>query len=256
MQLLDASLAFPTVVFTVLLGIVLVYWLFVILGALDLDLLSGGDAGGHDIGGHDFGGHDIGGHDIGGHDVGGHDLGGHHHDVDLGDGSHEVDSGGLVNLLRPLGLSKVPLTITLTFLILSSWAFCLLIVYYLQQAWPGGPRWLIGAIGFFGALFLSVPITALLIAPLGPMFHTEPGKTRADYLGSVCEITTGHVDDDFGQAEVKQGGDVLVIPVRNDSGKQFKRYSKALIISYDDERDAYIIEPIDEHLVLDSEDNA
>lgn len=254
MKLVDAAAAFPTVILTILLGIVLVYWLFVILGTLDLDLFSG-DAdigGGH--GGHDFGGgHDIGGHDIGGHDIGGH-HGGHHADVDMGDGSYLAKSGGLVNLLRPLGLSRVPLTITMTFIILSSWTFCLLIIYYLTQIWPDGPRWLIGALGFFGSLFLSIPVTALLITPLGPMFHTEPSKTRADYLGSVCEITTGHVDTEFGQAKIEEGGDVLVIHVRCDSGKQFKRYSKALVISYDDEREAYVIEPMDDMLDPKSND--
>ena len=42
-------------VFTIALGIALVYWLFVVLGALDLDLLGGGHhdldlGGGHDVG--------------------------------------------------------------------------------------------------------------------------------------------------------------------------------------------------------------
>jgi len=41
-ELLSASLTFPTVVFTVGLGIALVYWLFVRLGALDIDLFHGG----------------------------------------------------------------------------------------------------------------------------------------------------------------------------------------------------------------------
>ena len=33
-------LAFPTVVYTVVLGFVLLYWLFVIIGAADLDLFD------------------------------------------------------------------------------------------------------------------------------------------------------------------------------------------------------------------------
>ncbi len=244
MKLIDAAAAFPTVIFTVLLGIILVYWLFVILGALDLDLFSGDADVDVDVGG----GHDVGmPKDIGmpkggmGMPKGGADL-----DVDMGDGSYLAKSGGLVNLLRPLGLSRVPITITVTFIVLCSWTFCLLIIHYLTQIWPDGPRWLIGTIGFVGSLFLSVPLTALLITPLGPMFHTEPGKTRAHYLGSTCEITTGHVDADFGQAKIEDGGDVLVIPVRCDSGKQFQRYGKALVIDYDDERQAYLVEPMDD----------
>lgn len=37
---LDICLAFPTVLFTILLGVVLIYWLLVILGTLDIDVLG------------------------------------------------------------------------------------------------------------------------------------------------------------------------------------------------------------------------
>jgi hypothetical protein len=51
-EVLAASLAFPAVIFTVALALALIYWLFVLLGAVDLDLLGG--AHGHaapDLGG-------------------------------------------------------------------------------------------------------------------------------------------------------------------------------------------------------------
>ena len=41
LEFLQAMLGFPTVVFTMLLGVVAVYWLFVIVGALDLHVLDG-----------------------------------------------------------------------------------------------------------------------------------------------------------------------------------------------------------------------
>jgi hypothetical protein len=54
-ELIQSSLQFPTVVFTIALGIVLVYWLFVLLGALHINLLGDADVDG-DIDGadHDF----------------------------------------------------------------------------------------------------------------------------------------------------------------------------------------------------------
>ena len=45
-ELLAAALAFPTVIYTILLVVVVVYWLFVVLGALDIDMLDIGDADG------------------------------------------------------------------------------------------------------------------------------------------------------------------------------------------------------------------
>ena len=50
-ELLEASLRFPTVVFTIGLGIVLIYWLFVLIGALDIDVLGGADVGDAAVGG-------------------------------------------------------------------------------------------------------------------------------------------------------------------------------------------------------------
>ncbi|MCC6553225.1 MAG: glycine zipper family protein, partial [Polyangiaceae bacterium] len=42
-EVLAASLAFPAVLFTGVLALAMIYWLFVILGALDLDLLGGAE---------------------------------------------------------------------------------------------------------------------------------------------------------------------------------------------------------------------
>lgn len=45
-EFMSAILAFPTVVFTILLGVVVLYWLFVLLGAMDIDVLDFADADG------------------------------------------------------------------------------------------------------------------------------------------------------------------------------------------------------------------
>jgi hypothetical protein len=210
-MLVDAALAFPTVVFTIALGICLVYWLFVLLGALDIDLF------GHDA--------DVG----GGHDVGGHDAGGH----DAGDG-HDVNGGGLWNVL---GLGTVPLTISISFIVLVCWCMSLLLMHYV-----GDHGWL-RAVMVPGALLVSLPVTGLLVRPLSPVFKLREGKSNKDYVGHVCTITTGHVDEGFGQANVEDGGTVLVIPVRCDKPGALARGNKALIIDFDQERQAYVVEP-------------
>src|SRR5687768_9584421 len=89
-ELFEASLRFPVVVFTIGLGIVLVYWVFVLLGALDIDLLGGGD-----------------------HDVG-HD--GHHIDAD--------------GVFAKLGLGVVPITITVSLIMLVGWTGSLILMHH------------------------------------------------------------------------------------------------------------------------------
>jgi hypothetical protein len=210
-MLVDAALRFPTVVFTIALGICLVYWLFVLLGALDIELF------GHDV---DVSGA---GKAIGG---GGHDAGG---GPDL-----DADGGGAWDVL---GLGTVPLTISISFIVLIAWCTSLLVMHY-----AGDHDWL-RAVMVPGALIVSLPIAGLLARPLAPVFRLRDGKSNREYIGHLCTITTGHVDDHFGQANVEDGGTVLVISVRCDKPGALGRGHKALIIDFDLARQAYVVEP-------------
>ena len=229
-ELVVASTQFPTVVFTIALGIVLLYWLFVLVGALDLDLFGGHDV---DISGAGDGGGDAigGGHgDVaGGHDTG--DAGGH-------DADGDADSGGL---WHTLGLGDVPITISASIIVLVAWVTSLLLMEYVVRS-LGLPGWVVGVLLPL-ALLLALPITALLVRPLRPVFAIKEGKSNSDYVGHACTVTTGHVDNDFGQATVEDGGTVLIIAVRCDAVGKLARGDKALIIEFDVSRQAYVVEP-------------
>jgi hypothetical protein len=217
-QLLDVTLAFPTVILTIVVGVALVYWLFVILGALDIDLVADGDAGGADVG-----------------DAGGGDAG------DAGDG--DADAGGEGGVWAALGLGKVPVTISISMIAFFAWVFCIVLVIYLGDL--GLPRWLMGSLVFVGSLVLAVPPASLIARPLARLFVVHPARKRADFVGMVCTVTTGKVTADFGQARVEDGGDDLLIQVRCDRSDVFSRHDKALIIEYDGAREVYLIEAMD-----------
>lgn len=230
-ELVVASLQFPTVVFTIALGIVLVYWLFVLIGALDIDLF-GGDVD-VDVSGAAKGIGDVltGGAKGGaealhtGGDAGG-DVG--------GDADGDLDGGGLWHML---GLGDVPVTISVSLITVLAWVGSLLAMHYL-----GIGGWLTLVV-LVVAVVIALPIAALLIRPIAPVFVVKEGKSNADYVGHLCTITTGRVDNSFGQATVEDGGTVLDIAVRCDPPGQLTRGDKALIIEFDGERQAYIVEP-------------
>ena len=94
---LRTALSFPTVVFTTALGVVLVYWVVVVLGAIDIDVF------GVDV--------DL---ELEG-DVGAEGLDG---DLDA------EGASGLASLLAALRLKHAPLTVTLSVIILVSEAGC------------------------------------------------------------------------------------------------------------------------------------
>lgn len=219
-ELFEASLRFPTVVFTIALGITLIYWVFVLLGALDIDLLGGGDVSGAAKG--------IGDAMTGGAKGGAEALKG-------AGGGHD---GGL------LGLSNVPITISVSFIVLSGWCLSLLGSYYGSKVVGSGV--LVSLAVLVIALAVALLVAAVVVRPLAPVFAVREGKSNKDYVGHVCTISTGHVDDGFGQATIEDGPDVLVISVRCDRTGVLARGSKALVVDFDAARQAYIVEPAGE----------
>jgi Protein of unknown function (DUF1449) len=226
--LIQAALQFPTVIFTIGLGIIVFYWLFVLLGALDIDLF--GHHGDVDIAG---AGKGVGDAITGGAKAGGEAIG-HGHDHDLGD----ADGGGVWS---GLGLSKVPVTISVSAVFLVCWVLSLVAMYYLPDVF-GSASWVAPAI-LPAALIVGLPIAGLLVRPLGGVFELREGKSNKDYIGHLCTITTGKVNDGFGQATIEDGGTVHIIAVRCDRSDVLARGDKALIIDFDTERDAFVVEP-------------
>jgi hypothetical protein len=236
LTLLQASLQFPTVVFTIGLGIALFYWVFVLLGALDLDLLGGG----HDVSGVAKGLGEV---------MTAGKGGGEALKLGHGDGDGDVDSDG--GFLETIGLSTVPLTISLSVVLLAGWCGCLLVMTYGQPVLAGLGRWL-PLVVLPGVLIVAVVVASIAVRPLGKVFRVTEGKSNRDYIGHSCTITTGHVDAGFGQATIEDGGTVLVIAVRCDHESKLARGDRALVIDFDTAREAYVVEPIAEVLVADA----
>jgi hypothetical protein len=242
--LIDAALRFPTVVFTIGLGIILIYWAFVLLGALDIDLFGDADVSGAGKGlgevlGH--GSHGLGDGGLGdgglGDGVAGHDVG----DAHGGDGHDAHGHATTGGVWSGLGLNKVPITISVSVIFLVCWCLSLLGMTYGSQLLGGSP-WVPGGI-LVATLVIGLPLAGLLVRPLAGVFELREGKSNHDYIGHTCTITTGSVNDTFGQATVEDGGTVLQIPVRCDRSDVLARGHKALIIDFDTAREAYVVEP-------------
>lgn len=223
---LEQLMAFPTVFFTALLAISLVYWLFVIIGALDIDLF--------------------------------------HLDLD-GDGVADAlfeTAGGaaeaaheglsLAGLAGWLGLRSAPFTVIMSVIALAGWAFSMLGVQYLGPLLSAVlPSWLTAVTLFVVAFFAAIPVTRFLARPLGALFHTHEAERREDFVGRTCRVETGSVDERFGQAAVEDGGSWSKIQVRTDRPGLLGRGDQALIVAWEPEREAFRVEPLRPAAVMD-----
>jgi len=235
-EFLTAILSFPTVVFTVLLIVIVLYWLMVIIGAIGVDVLHVGEAAGAKIEGM------VGGAVEG--KIEGVVGGAVEAKVEGAAGGIGGEGGGF---LAMLGFGKVPATVVISSLVLWSWALCLSLAS--AGANMGINVWVIDAAAPFVAVFLAGALTGLIVRSLGRfLVHHEPLRMR-DLVGKVCTITTGRVDASFGQGLIEEGGTDVTIDVRCDPPNRLVRRARAVVVAYDAEHNTYTVEAYEQGLI-------
>jgi hypothetical protein len=234
---LDIVFSFPTVVFSGLLVVAVAYWLLVLIGAADIGQL---DAGEGLIGGALDGVDSA----LDGLDAAadaaegavesaldGHGTAPHHHE------SPDWLAGGF-------RIGKVPLTVSISAFVLWGW----LIGFTLT--WLGGlapsflPHVLVSLTVLAVSIVLAAVATNISVRPLESLFRTHGARNRKSLIGEVCQISTGRVDDRFGQASAQVGMDDLLFQVRCDKPNAMRKGDLALVVHFDDEREAFVVEPI------------
>ena len=234
---IDTILSFPTVIFTVPLTLVLIYW-----GAVFSGLLDFGEGGGGDLDGALDGA-------LEGADLDALELGGDVEAEGLLEGPLHVlkaPLGCLGSVLGAFGLVGVPLTMVLSLLVLFGWLLSfggtsLLAKVGIGVLATGGLTLLAGVSVLAAAVFLGLALTSVAVRPLKPLFQVHRAPARHDWVGSVCTVRTGTVDAEFGQAEIDDGGAGLLLDVRCPEPNELRRGSPALIYDYDAEREVYLV---------------
>ncbi len=243
-EFLAILLSMPTVIFTVPLGLSVLYWLFVVVGAVDLEMLDGvldgpldgaldGAADGALDGALDGAADGA----LDGAADGALDA-----DVDV-----DIDASGasmLATLLSALKLTKVPLTVSLSFIVLFSWLASFLATVHVAPLIPL-PAAVLGVGITLASLFAGTLAASVAVRPLGSMFHTERGRGNRHFIGHVVTISTGSVTERHGQADLTERDHNLIVQVRDRGGQGMKKGDKALLIQWDAEEDAFIAEKMD-----------
>jgi hypothetical protein len=200
---LDAVVAFPTAIFTTLLGVVAFYWLLALVGLVDFD------SGSVEV------------------------------DTDLSD----PDFSSLAGLLAAFGLHGVPFTIVASLLVLLSWTLSCMGAMWLLALLPGTiPVYVGGTLLALVSVSLAVPIAARLVKPLRGLFVTHTAINNASLVGQHCKVLTQTVDEKAGRAEVAQRGANINIRVWAPSPNPLVRGSTARIVAYEEKTARYRIE--------------
>lgn len=241
----------PTGIFTVLMGLVVLYWLLFLVGSLDLDFLGGADGIDGALDGATEGAVEgaIEGATEGAAEAAAEAAAEGAAEA-AAEGAAEASAEGAVGLLHALKLRSVPVTISISFVVFFAWILSYISMRFLGPVLPE----LVVKLGTFvvagvGGVFCA----SLAIRPFAKLF-TDHGATRqAHLIGRVVTISTGRVDARFGQATCDTGAANLILEVRAKAGSEgakLKRGDQALIIDYDEDTRVFVVEPTDPFLEL------
>lgn len=201
---LTTSFAFPTIVFTVLLIIISVYWLLTIVGLFDIDFL-----------------------DI---------------DMDFDYAGEAAPAGGLSGVMIAMGLTGLPVSIIFSFIVLFSWLGTYLSsLYMLPYISLGFLFWLMAIVSIIFSVVVSIPVTIFMTKPMRRFFKVNYATKSNDLLGEICQVITSEVSDTFGEAEMNKEGDYFIFQVRSKKNNQIKKGDDVVLLEYDHDLNVYYI---------------
>lgn len=202
----NAVSSYPTLILTVLLGIVLIYWLLALIGVVDFD------SGAPEI------------------------------ETELHADAGTDDIGELAAYLVAFGLNGVPFSVVVTLLVLVAWTLSCLAAMWLLPLVPTTLLRLAAGTGVLAAsLAAAIPATARAIRPLRGLFVTHAALSNADLVGQPCRVLTSSVDEKFGRAEVSTRGTSINIRVWAPTPNRLTKGSEARIVEYDVAGERYLI---------------
>jgi len=238
---LAVAFGLPMAIYSGLLGLVLLYWLFVLVGAVHLTFDGADGAADGAMEGATKGALEgaADATDIGGGDVG---HGG------IGDADADFDGdAGQAGLLNALKLRSAPATLVLSLIIFFAWIIGMFGAASLDALALGSGAQLAAKLALFVlAPMLGVFPTSVVIRPLARTLKPVQATKRAQLVGKLCTIRTGTVTERFGEATLEDGGAGLVVRVRVEAGDKLGRGDQAVIVGYDDETQEFTVAPLPE----------
>lgn len=215
-ELFQAAITPHQILLSLLLVLVVLYWLLVILGALDFetdlpdDLADGGEADASD----------------------GH---GHGHGVNTG--------GAWLTAGRFFGFSQVPIVVWMSFMILFMWFVSLV----LNERWNPGASALQALLLLLPNLLISAISTKLVTIPVAKLFKAmaDADTEAEEVIGRTGIVCTIEADERYGQLEITAMGVPLLINVRTLPGEPtLPKGTAAVVTSAGPDHAFYFIEPL------------
>lgn len=220
-DLLEAAISGTNIIPTSLLIFILVYWLIVMMGLIDIHAIDISPD-------HDF--HvDV--HADIGSEVPAKEI--HMH-------AYTSDSVSWLNsILAFFNLGQVPFMVFMSFLILPVWVISILTNHYLANS-----SLLMGLLLLVPNLIVSLFIAKFLTMPFVRIFsYLYKDPEQEDIVGKVCTVLLPASSDKMGQAVIKSKGNTLMLNVKTTDNELLAKGRNAIVIEFQKEKNYYLIQP-------------
>jgi hypothetical protein len=196
---LVTALTFPTLIYSILLALCVVYWALAAFGLFDADVVDGlfdGDTDG-------------------------------------------ADAPDVAGILAKLGMAGVPMMLVLTVLVFFAWAATYFVHLLVLQHLPNVLRYLAGGVVAVFALVPGLLVASLVLRPLRRFLVRLRPPMAPSILGRTAIVSTPAVSSDYGMATVDDGGAGLILQVRHADPERFKRGDRVVLVEFLEGQHAY-----------------
>lgn len=232
--------------YTLLMLLMLLYWVIVLIGALDLDFLDGifgaadGAAEGAAEGAADAVAEGLAEGVAEGAAEGAAEAAAEGAAEGAVEGAAEGTGSALRAVLGFINLGEVPATLILSLLIAFMWIEAYIITCY-APAWMRD--WLPPLVFFLAVLavcfIIAFVLTGITTRPLRRFFRRQTQHGHEHLVGKICRIRSGRVTPSFGQAEMVVGESFLTIDVRAPEEEKLGKRDEAVVVEYHADSDSY-----------------
>ncbi|KNY25159.1 OB-fold-containig protein [Pseudobacteroides cellulosolvens] len=212
-ELLKTSIAGANFIPTSMLVLILLYWLAVIIGALDVHLF---------------------------HIHIDTDIDTHidtHIDTDLDTHVDTHDGGLFYTILAFLKVKDIPFMVIVSIIVVVFWSGAMFL--HLLPIRTGG---LLNAVLLIPVFIFSVISCRYIAIPLKGLFGNNDNLSdREVIIGKVCIVLCNVFDERLGQAEVASDNKSYVINIKSADGAKINKGEKAFVIKKDNEKNFYLV---------------
>ena len=198
---------------TILLGVMLLYWVLSLVGAVDVDTFDVDFDADVDV----------------------------ETSTDTTTDAHSSGGSVFMGIMRFVNAQDVPLMIILSFLTLFLWTLSIFTNYYFNPA--GHDLVALGLLA--GNFIISVLLVKAVTQPLRPLMRAIKNDSDAPppVIGSVGIVKSRLIDQNFGQVEVtrEKGAPALLNCRLREGETAMMRGSEVLIYDFDQEHDRYMV---------------